>query len=87
MTAKTILMQLHHKIGTFESLGKHIVLVMQDALLQYMMREFSFEHIGAAKLGHALHFHAYAFKLRDGNLRKLQLASRHSTDRAGCQER
>jgi hypothetical protein len=28
MTAKTILVQLHHKLETFEHLGKHLVLVI-----------------------------------------------------------
>jgi hypothetical protein len=32
MTAKTILVQLHHKIQTFEHVGKHLVLVHQDHL-------------------------------------------------------
>jgi DNA (cytosine-5)-methyltransferase 1 len=36
MTAKTILVQLHHKVGTFQGLGKHLVLVIQDVLLEYM---------------------------------------------------
>lgn len=36
MTAKTILVQLHHKINTFESLNKHLVLVSQDCLLDYI---------------------------------------------------
>jgi hypothetical protein len=38
MTAKTILVQLHHKIDTFESINKHLVLVVQDHLLNYMKR-------------------------------------------------
>lgn len=38
MTAKTILVQLHHKIDTFESISKHLVLVVQDYLLDYMKR-------------------------------------------------
>lgn len=45
MTAKTILVQLHHKISTFESLNKHLVLVIQDCLLDYIKKEFSFSHI------------------------------------------
>ena len=36
MTAKTILVQLHHKIDTFESINKHLVLVIQDHLLEYI---------------------------------------------------
>lgn len=83
MTAKTILVQLHHKIETFASLAKHLVLVHQDALLEYMMRQFKFDHIGNAKLGHSLHFHAYDLRLRDGDAPKLRLSSRLSTDADG----
>ena len=45
MTAKTILVQLNHKIESFENLGKHMALVLQDHLLAYMQREFAFNHI------------------------------------------
>jgi Restriction endonuclease NotI len=38
MTAKTILVQLHHKIQTFENISKHLVLVVQDRLLAYILR-------------------------------------------------
>jgi hypothetical protein len=48
MTAKTILVQLHHKIQTFEGVNKHLVLVVQDRLLDYMGREFSFGHLNEA---------------------------------------
>lgn len=83
MTAKTILVQLHHKIETFEGLGKHLVLVMQDVLLQYMIDQFNFGHIGTAKLGHSLHFHSYSFLRNEQYESKLQLSSRHSTDMYG----
>lgn len=83
MTAKTILVQLHHKIETFEGLGKHLVLVMQDVLLEYMMNQFNFGHIRMAKLGHSLHFHSYTFEKARNNERKLQLSSRYSTDMQG----
>ena len=33
MTAKTILVQMHHKSQTFEHLNKKLVLVVQDVLL------------------------------------------------------
>jgi hypothetical protein len=36
MTAKTTLIQMHHKIATFENLGKRFVLVLQDCLMGYM---------------------------------------------------
>ncbi|MDE2818451.1 MAG: NotI family restriction endonuclease [Chloroflexota bacterium] len=83
MTAKTILVQLHHKIETFEGLGKHLVLIVQDVLFQYMTRQFNFGHIGTAKLGHSLHFHSYTFVKDQNNERKLQLSSRYSTDMQG----
>ena len=42
MTAKTILVQMHHKIETFEHVNKKLVLVIQDKLLSYMTNEFNF---------------------------------------------
>ena len=36
MTAKTILVQMHHKIQTFEHFNKKLVLVVQDKILSYM---------------------------------------------------
>ena len=83
MTAKTVLVQLHHKIETFEILGKHIALVLQDVLLEYMMKEFKFGHIGSAKLGHSLHLHSYSFERLKETGSKLQLSSRLSTDMEG----
>jgi hypothetical protein len=82
MTAKTTLVQLHHKVETFEGLGKHLVLVLQDGLLDYMQREFNFGHIQDAKLGHAMQFHTYALQQRDTDYR-LNLLSRSSTDANG----
>lgn len=82
MTAKTTLVQMHHKIGTFEGLGKHLVLVMQDVLMRYMRRAFNFVHIQDAKIGHAMHFHAYGFEKHPNGF-QLKLSSRASTDAAG----
>ena len=42
MTAKTTLVQVHHKVETFEGLSKHFVLVLQDVLLAYMRKSFRF---------------------------------------------
>jgi hypothetical protein len=82
MTAKTTLVQLHHKVETFESLGKHLVLVLQDGLLDYMRREFNFGHIQDAKLGHTMQFHAYTLQQRNHDHR-INLLSRSSTDASG----
>lgn len=84
MTAKTTLVQMHHKIETFEGLGKHLVLVLQDVLMDYMRGEFNFSHIQAAKLGHAMHFHSYAFDKHDNSVDyRLRLMERASTDAEG----
>ncbi len=82
MTAKTILVQLHHKIRTFEGLNKHLVLVIQDRLLDYMKREFSFAHVRAARLGDPMQIHSYRLRPKGKELR-LELAERLSTDIEG----
>ena len=82
MTAKTTLVQLHHKVETFESLNKHLVIVLQDELLDYMKRMFSFDHISDAKPDDAMHFHSYALKRADSQMR-LELSHRLSTDSRG----
>jgi Restriction endonuclease NotI len=84
MTAKTILVQLHHKIETFEHLGKHLVLVLQDHLLSYMKNELSFSHISTIpKVGDPMHFHAYKLDLGDDNNYHIKLNERLSTDSSG----
>lgn len=83
MTAKTILVQLHHKIDTFESINKHLVLVIQDHLLEYIKTEFAFAHINPHPLiGDSMHFHSYKLKKEEKDY-KLVLDSRHSTDSNG----
>lgn len=83
MTAKTILVQLHHKIKTFESINKHLVLVVQDCLLDYIKREFAFENMSVnAVVGDPMHFHAYGIK-ENGATHKLVLEQRYSTDSNG----
>lgn len=82
MTSKTILMQLHHKVKTFEHMGKHLVLVMQDHLLDYMEGEFDFSCIRTASVGDSMHFHAYSLD-KAADHYYLRLATRKSTDSAG----
>ncbi len=83
MTAKTTLMQLHHEIETFEFVGKHLVLVTQDCLLDYMRRAFQFEHLNDARLGDPIHIHAYRMGQKGGDSLRLNLCSRLSTDTHG----
>lgn len=80
MTAKTILVQLHHKIQTLEAINKHLVLVVQDRLLQYMQREFTFDHLVDARTSDPMHFHAYTMAVGKGGAHSLALATRLSTD-------
>jgi len=83
MTAKTILVQLHHKIQTFENVSKHLVLVAQDYLIAYMKKEFSFDHLEAARLGDPMHFHSYSLEENEAGSLRLQLGERLSTDGEG----
>lgn len=84
MTAKTILVQLHHKIETFEHLSKHLVLVLQDHLLNYMKKEFSFSHISSTpKIGDPMHFHSYKLELGGDHNYHIKLNERLSTDSIG----
>ncbi len=83
MTAKTILVQLHHKIDTFEHINKHLVLVVQDCLLDYMKKEFNFGHLSEpSKLGDSMHIHSYALN-NENHEYKIDLDKRLSTDSEG----
>lgn len=82
MTAKTILIQLNHKVETFEHLGKHLVLIVQDHFMDYMKREFSFNDVHeSARIGDCMHFHSYS--LEENASLELKLKSRNSTDSEG----
>lgn len=83
MTAKTILVQLHHKIETFEAANKHLVLVIQDVLLDYMRKEFRFDHLNVARIGEPMHLHSYVAAKPSEQPLRIELDSRWSTDTAG----
>lgn len=88
MTAKTILVQMHHKAATFANINRHLVLVIQDPLLDYMRREFTFDHFtDPADVVDTVHFHSYGMQsLEPGQQRSdLVLHSRMSTDVAGIE--
>lgn len=83
MTAKTILVQLHHKVDTFEHINKHLVLIVQDCLLDYMTKEFNFGHLSEpSRLGDSMHIHSYALN-SENHQYKIDLAKRLSTDSEG----
>lgn len=84
-TAKTILVQMHHKAATFSHVHRHLVLVSQEQLLSYMESEFVFDHFtDPADLVDTFHIHSYAMQLQADQL-SLSLARRISTDVAGVQ--
>jgi hypothetical protein len=84
MTAKTILIQMHHKIQTFEHVNKKLVLVLQDKFFGYMTHEFTFEHLkNPAVLGDAMHLHVYRLEKQPDRSFKLGMQSRVSTDAEG----
>lgn len=84
MTAKTILVQMHHKVQTFEHLSKKLVLVVQDNLLNYMRREFTFSHMSnPARIGDAMHVHSYQMMGQTDQSFSIQLSERISTDAEG----
>lgn len=84
MTAKTILVQMHHKIQTFEHVHKKLVLIIQDRLLAYMTREFNFAHLrNPALIGDSMHLHAYRMEKQPDKSFKLAMQSRLSTDVEG----
>ena len=83
MTAKTILVQLHHKIHTFEAINKHLVLVIQDFLLEYLSKQFQFSHLNNARRDDPMHLHSYRMFCKKDNSYSLELDSRLSTDSEG----
>lgn len=83
MTAKTILVQLHHKVRTFESVKRHLVLAIQDVLLDYIEAEFSTAHLAKAHSADPLQIHAYGLVKSNSGELTMRLERQLSTDAAG----
>ena len=83
MTAKTILIQLHHKIQTFESINKKLALVVQDFLLDYLQQQFQFSHFNDARQGDPMQLHSYQMVQQPDKSYRLELVQRLSTDSEG----
>lgn len=83
MTAKTILVQLHHKLTTLELLGKNMVLAFQDVFFRYITAEFSTSGLRGAVPGDSVHFHVYNLSREDGGKFSIELTERYSTTAAG----
>lgn len=83
MTAKTILVQLHHKIATFEYVGKHLVLAIQDPFLGFLEDDFKFDHLEGPLNGNPMHIHSYGLVRNGQGSLNIQLTKRLSTDTNG----
>ena len=86
MTAKTILVQMHHKVETLELLGKKLVLVVQDAFYNYVNREFNTEVLREAETADSAHFHVYSLVQEGDNSLSLEMALRQSTTTVGIEK-
>lgn len=85
MTAKTILIQMHHKAETLELLNRKLVLVMQDVFFAYIAQEFSTSALRNAEEGDSVQLHAYALNQENAGDLSLQLAARYSTNSIGIE--
>jgi len=84
MSAKTILIQMHHKAATFEALGKKLVLTIQRQFFEYMKQEFQADHFTPSRAADTVHLHLYDCVELNHSLR-LNLESRISTSVAGIE--
>jgi site-specific DNA-methyltransferase (adenine-specific) len=82
MTAKTTLGQLHHKVSPFDHVCKRFVLVLQDFLMDYLRKEYDFDHVKGQRDSDTMQFHAYEFREQDTSY-LMNLKERFSTDVAG----
>lgn len=84
MTAKTILVQMHHKASTFEHVNRKLVLVVQKEFLDYMQSQFQFGHFSPTpSAADTVQIHAYNLKDPVEGHRGLGLATRISTSADG----
>ncbi len=86
MTAKTVLVQIHHKLETLELLNKKMVLVLQDVFYEYLIREFSAANLREADSGDAAHFHVYSVGKAGNGAFSIELAVRQSTTTIGIEQ-
>jgi hypothetical protein len=84
MSAKTILVQLHHKAASFEALGKKLVLVVQREFFSYVTREFDVSQLRPAQKQDPIHFHIYDPVSLNSRL-QVVLTDRRSTDVGGVE--
>jgi hypothetical protein len=84
MSAKTILIQMYHKSGSFEGLGKKLVLVLQQQFWDYISQQFQTAHFHDAEAEDSVHVHIYTCIELDRKFR-LVLSDRKSTNASGVE--
>ena len=85
MSAKTILVQMHHKAAAFEDLGRKLVLVIQREFFDYVTQVFRTRHLHDTTDVDSIHFHIYdCIRLNDQF--NISLVSRKSTNVSGIEE-
>lgn len=86
MTAKTILVQILHKIKTFDDVNKKLVLVVQDPLLDYMETEFDFSSFStSSSLDNNFFIFSYSLETNDNCGKELNLSKIISTNKVGVE--
>lgn len=81
MTVKTILVQMLHKCRIFEKLNKHLVLVIQKSLFNYMLENFNLTDINIDDKNGFIHLHIYDL-VNENNSLKLTLFAKKRTNSA-----
>lgn len=84
MSAKTILLQLHHKATDFEALGKKLVLISQSEFSEYIVRTFQADRLRDSSNSDSVHFFAYDL-IQLGEGFQLRLANQRSTNVIGVE--
>lgn len=84
MSAKTILMQLHHKAASFQAMNKKLVLVIQREFYEYMQGAFQTRHLSDADDNDTMQFHIYN-NVMLGLEYQLVIDTRKSTDVEGVE--
>jgi hypothetical protein len=85
MTAKTILMQLHHKMVTLELFGKNLVLVIQDCFYSYIGKIFNTSVLRESDSADPFQLHTYHLEQENQGGFSLELSSRYSTTTLGIE--
>lgn len=85
MSAKTILVQLHHKAASFQAVNKKLVLVIQKEFYEYMEKVFQTKHLRDVDEADVMQFHIYN-NVTLGDEYQIVLDSRKSTDVDGVEK-